>query len=150
MLCGEASLAVPGWAWSLCVNNICLCGTLVHLRSGMAFYGSCLLIVREWKDKYLFKEQCQLPRVPTAAEQVGDGPVGGGAAAPGMLVVGCSKESPPPLSLPPPHRLLQGGGVDSLDLKCASVMDLLSLGAALSSPAFWLILRFKDKVCTSA
>lgn len=101
MLCGEASLAVPGWAWSLCVNNICLCGTLVHLRSGMAFYGSCLLIVREWKDKYLFKEQCQLPRVPTAAEQVGDGPVGGGAAAPGMLVVGCSKESTPPLSLPP-------------------------------------------------
>lgn len=107
----------------------------MHLTSGMAFYGSHSLS-GSGKINTFSKTRWQLPGVPTAAERVGDGPAGGRCCSPG----GAGKYAK---GSPTPPR------ADSrADLECDSATDLLSLGAAVSSPVFWLTLMFKGQcVC---
>lgn len=53
------------------MNDICLCGTLVHLTC-LSFYGSCLLTV-SGKINTFSKSRCQLlGYLASAAERVGD------------------------------------------------------------------------------
>lgn len=140
---GRVFLAVNGQAWSPCVHDIRLYGTLVHLTSGMSFYGSACSQC-EWKDKYLFREQMPSAQGPWRPQLQSEWepalPRAGAAAAPGGVRRGCAEEWGPRTRLRPRADSV---GVWPCHGPAGSTKWVTwSHPASVGSPAFWVVVRF--------